>query len=373
MQEYRAAVSSDPVSKPGSAAHDVDVADREPSSEKRARTRGWSDSVTATLQNVEPVAAAPKVEDVYAQMPADAKGVPLGWKMRLEDPLNRYYRYPVARTLVHGLLVKTPLTPNQVSLLSVAFAGLAGYLVTYNEPSYLIAAAICFEIRSILDCADGTLARAKNLFSPFGHAIDGLADWLGVVLLYAGIFWHFHLHAPPPGSWSQYISPWGILILAVFQAAARSFAADYYKLKYCSIFERGTDETVDSLRRKVLALGPSSSFFAHVDVFIGRMGHLSFEHEWFDPQRSRSSTGRDQVKQLLREESSSRARLMGFLWSISNGDFFLSLVVLTLLLNQLWVGQLFFASAGIVWIFAVILLNGAYVRGATRRAKLAVA
>ena len=87
MQEYRAAVSSDPVSKRGSAAHDVDVADREPSSEKRARTRNWSDSVTATLEHAEHaehVAAAPQVEatvggDVYAQMPADAKGVPLGW------------------------------------------------------------------------------------------------------------------------------------------------------------------------------------------------------------------------------------------------------------------------------------------------------
>ena len=353
-------VSEAPPGHPRSSANDVEQ-DEGPSSETRARLREAANGVAKR--------DGPHVD--ASQVRADAHGIPLGWKMRLEDPLNRYYRYPVARALVHGLLVKTPLTPNQVSLLSVAFAGLAGYLVTFDDPRCLFAAAVSFEIRSILDCADGTLARAKKLSSPFGHAIDAVADWLGVVLLYVGIFWHFHLHPPPGGPWSQYISTWGILLLAVFQAATRSFAADYYKLKYCSIFERGVDETVDSLRRKVLALGPSSSVFAHVDVFIGRMGHLSFEHEWFDPARSRSSTGADQIKQLLREESSSRARLMGFLWSVSNGDFFLSLVVVTLLLNQLWLGQLFFATGGLLWIYGVIFMNGAYVRGATRRAALA--
>jgi len=107
-------------------------------------------------------------------------------------------------------------------------------------------------------------------------------------------------------------------------------------------------------------------------VFIGRMGHLSFEHEWFDPARSQSSVGEAQVEQLVREETSPKARLMGFLWSVSNGDFFLSLVVISLLLNQLWMGQIFFATGGLVWIYAVIFANGSWVRGATRRAKLAL-
>ncbi|MCC6554779.1 MAG: CDP-alcohol phosphatidyltransferase family protein [Polyangiaceae bacterium] len=303
---------------------------------------------------------------------AQAGAVPGGWKMRLEDPLNRYYRYPIARLIVRALM-RTPVTPNQVTLVQPLIAAFAGYLVTFDDWQHLALAAVVFEVRSILDCADGALARAKRMVSPAGHAIDGLADWLGVTFLYAGIFWHFHLHPPPPGPWSAYLSTNGILLVALFQAATRSFAADYYRLKYVSIFEQGRDETVEILRRKVRALGPSSSFFAHFDVFIGRMGHLSFEHEWFDPERSTSSTGDDQVKQLIREEGSPMTRLIGVLWSISNGDAFLSMIVLSLLLNQLWLVQVFFASVGLVWIFAVIFLNGWFVRGATRRAKLAVA
>ncbi|AUX25968.1 hypothetical protein SOCEGT47_065210 [Sorangium cellulosum] len=297
---------------------------------------------------------------------AQSGGVPGGWKMRMEDPFNRYYRYPVARWIVRALM-RTPVTPNQVTLVQPLFAALAGYLVTFDEPRALVAGALAFEIRSILDCVDGALARAKSLVSPAGHAIDAVADWLGVAFLYAGIFWHFHLHPPPAGPWSAYVSTNGILLLALLQAALRSFAADYYKLKYCSVFERGRDETVESLRSKAQALGPSSSFFAHFDVFIGRMGHLSFEHAWFDPARSRSSTSAEQVKQLIREEASPLARLIGVLWAVSNGDAFLSMVVLTLLVNQLWLGQVFFATVGVVWILAVVVLNGWFVKGASRR------
>lgn len=303
---------------------------------------------------------------------AAAGAVPNGWKMRLEDPFNRYYRYPIARRIVR-LLMHTPVTPNQVTLVQPLFAALAGYLVTFNDPRYLLGAAAAFEFRSILDCVDGGLARAKKMSSPAGHAIDAVADWLGVVFLYIGIFVHFHLHPPPAGPWSAYLSTNGILILALFQGATRSFAADYYRVKYCSIFEHGQDETVETLRRKVRALGPSSSFFAHFEVFIGRMGHLSFEHEWFDPERSQGSTGSDQVKQLVREEGSPLTRAVAALWALSNGDAFLSLIMLTLIMNQLWLGQVFFATAGLAWIYGVIFLNGWFVRGATRRGKLVTA
>ena len=326
------------------------------------------------LDNTNDPSGAGRADDRAAASERDQPG-PIGtpglWKMRLEDPLNRYYRYPIARLIVRALL-KTPVTPNQVTLVQPIFAALAGYLITFDDPRYLLGAAVAFEVRSILDCADGSLARAKRMSSPTGHAIDAMADWLGVVFLYVGIFVHFHLHPPTAGAWSSYVSVNGIILLALFQGATRSFASDYYKLKYCSIFETGRDETADSLRRKVLALGPRSSFFAHFDVFIGRMGHLSFEHEWFDPNKSRSSTTDDHIKQLVRRENAPLTRFVAFLWGVSNGDAFLSLVVLSAAFNQLWLGQMLFATAGLVWIYGVIFFNGWFVRSASRRA-LAVA
>jgi phosphatidylglycerophosphate synthase len=291
----------------------------------------------------------------------------IDWKRRLEDPANTYYRYPLARLLVRGL-VKTPITPNQVTCIQPLLAALAGWFVTYDDRFHLLLAVALFELRSILDCADGTLAREKKMSSPVGHAIDGIADWVCVLLLYAGIFWHFHQHPPPLGPWTP-IAPAGVLALALLQAGWRSFASDYYKTKYLSIFGRGHDETVESLRRKILALGPSSPLFAHAEVTIGKLGFFSFEHEWFDPRKSPDT---DHVKQLLREEHSALARFIGLLWSVSNGDAFLTLLVVTILFDQLWLGQVVFATIGFVSIHLVVLLNWLWLRGAARRAKLAL-
>jgi phosphatidylglycerophosphate synthase len=285
------------------------------------------------------------------------------WKERLDDPLNRFYRYPLARLLVR-VLVKTPVTPNQVTFVQPFLAAAAGYLITFPDHAHLVAGALLFELRAVLDCADGTLARAKQQTSAAGHAIDAVADWLATVLLYAGIFWHFHLHPPPAGAWSHYLPVGAVLFLAVTQGALRSVAADHYKVKYTSIFEHGRDGNVEALCRKVDALGPDASVFARVDVFIARAEHLAFERERFAGARAGAPPTQAEARLacIRARERSPLARLIAGLWSISNGDAFLSMVTLSLLANRLWEGQLFFALAGPPWILLVVALNAQFAR-----------
>ncbi len=282
------------------------------------------------------------------------------WKERLDNPLNRFYRYPVARLLVRALL-PTPVTPNAVSFVQPFLAAAAGYLVTFPDRRHLVLGALLFEVRAVLDCTDGTLARARGEASAGGHAVDAIADWLCTALLYAGIFWHFLLHPPLPGTWSRYLSVGGVLLLALAQGALRSFAADHYKHKYTSVFEQGRDGPVEDLARKVRALGPSSSVFARVDALIARAEHLAFEHEVFDLDRAAPRPA--DVAQLRLREGTPMARLVALLWSVSNGDAFLSLVTISLLTGRLWEGQLFFALAGLPWIVLVVALNARFARG----------
>jgi phosphatidylglycerophosphate synthase len=290
---------------------------------------------------------------------------PTGWKRRLEDPTNTFYRYRVARPIALAL-VHTPITPNQVSMVQPFLAAIAGWLITFDDWPHLAAGALLFEVRSILDCVDGTLAREKKMSSPSGHAIDAMCDWLGVVLLYLGIFWHFHLHPPTlTGSFSQMLGVNGVLALALFQGGVRSFSSDYFKTKYVSIFERGTDETIVELRKKVGALGEKPSIWSRLEVFIGRMGHLSFEHEWFDPKRFDQAAQDEQAGQVARREGAPFVRFLGKLWSVSNGDMFLTLVVLSIFLNQMWLGQVFFASVGTLWISTVLVLNTWFVKSSS--------
>jgi phosphatidylglycerophosphate synthase len=289
---------------------------------------------------------------------------PRGWKRRLEDPFNTYYRYPAALAITRALL-PTPITPNQVSLVQPLFAAAAGWAVTHDDWRYHLAAVGLFELRSILDCVDGSLARAKNLSSPNGHAVDAIADWLGVVFLYLGIF-HYFWHHPPSGvaSWAAIL----VVASALLQGALRSISSDHFKTKLVSIFERKRDEGPTALREKLLALRQGASTFTQVDAFILWVSHLLFEGERFDHERSQPLSDAA-VRGMVAEESSLRTRLLGFGWSISSGDAFLSFVIVSIVAGQLWAAQVFFATAGWVWILGFLVYNVVFFR-ARRRAAL---
>jgi phosphatidylglycerophosphate synthase len=287
--------------------------------------------------------------------------VTAGWKERLDDPLNRFYRYPLARLLVRFLL-ETPVSANAVSLVEPLLAAAAAFLITFPDRVHLTLGALLFELRSVLDCVDGTLARARGTAKPAGHAVDAIADWLGTAFLYAGIFWHLRLHPPPEGFWSHHLSVGSVLLLALAQGALRSFAADYYKRKYTAIFEEGRDGTVDDFITKARSLAPSSSLLAQADVWILRVQHLIFERERGGPELTRPRTS--YVEVVRARETSILARAVAHAWSVSNGDAFLSLVTLSILAGRLWEAQLFFAIAGLPWILAVLAMSARLDRAA---------
>jgi phosphatidylglycerophosphate synthase len=89
--------------------------------------------------------------------------------------------------LVVWLLEPTSVTPNQVTFLSLAvFAGAAALLVGWRGYVGLVAAAAAVQLSYVLDCADGQLARTKNLASPVGALLDFLMDELKAFLLVGG-------------------------------------------------------------------------------------------------------------------------------------------------------------------------------------------
>ncbi len=91
---------------------------------------------------------------------------------------------PVAAVLVY-FLRRTAVTPNQVSFLSFFIAAGAGALfVAGTGHTWLIAAVAVNHISFIFDCADGMLARCKNVASHLGHLLDFLMDELKAMLIF---------------------------------------------------------------------------------------------------------------------------------------------------------------------------------------------
>ncbi len=289
----------------------------------------------------------------------------LPWKGRVEEPTNRYVYYPLARLLTR-LLVKTPISANQVTLVQPFIAALAGYLIMNEDWRYLVLGALAFELRSLLDCTDGTLARAKQTASSGGHALDALCDWLGVVLLYIGVYFHFRFHPPPDGVWSAYLPMGAIIAISLAQGALRSAAHDYFMRKFGSLLAKGRDETVEDLRDKQRALKPDSPITDKAEAWIGRSQHLLFQHERFDVRRTKSITAR-QAQLLIDQRHSPLMKIIARLWSISGGDFYIRITVLSVVAGHYWMWQLqlFFASLGLLWIIALVWLSSWFVRRAT--------
>jgi phosphatidylglycerophosphate synthase len=100
---------------------------------------------------------------------------------------NLYVMRPVA-ALVVALAAKTPVTPNQLTLLNLAVFVVAAILLP-SLPTYrgaLLAVAV-LELSYCFDCADGMLARHRKSASKAGHLFDFFTDELKAVLLVSAV------------------------------------------------------------------------------------------------------------------------------------------------------------------------------------------
>jgi len=99
--------------------------------------------------------------------------------------INRALNRPLAGLLVR-ILYPTRVTPNQVTLATFAL-GLAGaFFFLRGRPWAFAVGGILAQLSSIVDCADGMLARARGQSSEFGAALDLLLDRINEFFLMAG-------------------------------------------------------------------------------------------------------------------------------------------------------------------------------------------
>ncbi len=94
----------------------------------------------------------------------------------VEDPVNFYLHRSLQLVLARPLL-RTSITPNQITFLSLCAGLLAAYLITFGTGTQRFAAAGLMFASAILDGVDGMIARVKKTSSETGHAIDGAADY----------------------------------------------------------------------------------------------------------------------------------------------------------------------------------------------------
>ena len=93
----------------------------------------------------------------------------------VEEPIDRLVHRPIAY-VVARLCFPLPVSADHVTLASIV-VGLTGAALMHTSfPGHQLAAAGCVFGATILDCADGQLARMRGKSSVFGRMLDGTAD-----------------------------------------------------------------------------------------------------------------------------------------------------------------------------------------------------
>ncbi|MEM1029757.1 MAG: CDP-alcohol phosphatidyltransferase family protein [Myxococcota bacterium] len=111
-------------------------------------------------------------------------------RKRHDQLWNTYVMRPLAAVAVVGLS-STPITPNQVTIASLAgFVAAAASLVAADAAAGVAVAIVLLELSYLGDCVDGMLARHRGTASREGHLFDFFTDESKALLLVAGLSVH---------------------------------------------------------------------------------------------------------------------------------------------------------------------------------------
>lgn len=90
-------------------------------------------------------------------------------------PIDRFLIRPPASLIVRAVF-KTSVTPNQLTVCGFLFSLVAGLVFFLGKPAFFTLGGVLAMVSMIFDCADGMLARAKNMTSRYGAYLDIFLD-----------------------------------------------------------------------------------------------------------------------------------------------------------------------------------------------------
>ena len=141
-----------------------------------------------------------------------------------EEALDLVLYRPIAFLFVKTIY-RLPITPNQVTVLSMLAGLLAGWEFSIASSSAYAWGAFWYFVANVLDCSDGQLARLQQSGTLLGRLVDGIADYVCGVAVLIGI--GLRLSVNGAGIW------WFVVAAAV-SSAIHAASFDYYQNEFTS-------------------------------------------------------------------------------------------------------------------------------------------
>jgi phosphatidylglycerophosphate synthase len=129
--------------------------------------------VAALIENKSSARAAART--LWASLTSASDGV-----------IDRVFNRPTGRPL-SKLLIRTPITPNQISIAATLLGVLAAVGFAVGSYRAAIVAAILLQLSAIIDCVDGDVARVVFKESSLGKWLDIVGDQIVHIGVFVGI------------------------------------------------------------------------------------------------------------------------------------------------------------------------------------------
>jgi len=117
---------------------------------------------------------------------------------------------------IGGLLNRTGLTPNTITLLGLAGTAVGAYFLSQGK---MTMGAIILLISVLVDAFDGTMARLRGEPSDFGAFVDSVSDRYAELITFGGLLYYFYHQGDDLG------------VMMTFAAAAGSVLVSYVKAR----------------------------------------------------------------------------------------------------------------------------------------------
>ena len=200
--------------------------------------------------------------------------------LEVEEPVDVWIHRPLAYLLVR-ILLPTSVSPNVVTIGSIALglSALTAMLVTF--PGHMPLAGLCVFLSAIADCADGQLARMRGTSSMLGRMLDGAADFVvSIAVVGGGAYVVLRDHA---GTW------WGFALMGLAVALTgvtgsfHTASYDHYKNLFLRLthpkYQEGED--LDTARKRHSEKATGQSFWVRaawpIYLFTSKARLTTFE------------------------------------------------------------------------------------------------
>ena len=231
-----------------------------------------------------------------------------------EESVDLFLFRPVSFVFTK-FLVKLPVTPNQISFMSMIAGIISGIFFSFGDKKSFVYGGLFYLLCHIFDLIDGMIARLKKNGTPLGRIIDGWVDYITTVAVFVGMY----IGLIKVG----FKLPFGILPLTIAAGASmilHSVIIDYYRQQYLSS-STGRNNTISEDYRKF------QRRFHHIMARRGNYIEKLLLFVYLGYTKAQVTGTRDKTKTLKKKNTGSGKVLLVFwnLIGVSTHRFFIIL------------------------------------------------